>query len=435
MLNPDDAELCRRDFGLPGLALLLDPQSLAEAIQEAAPTTEIRGIRATYLRYKPGVSCLAAYGLTVDGREILIHAHACMAGDWEKYSKLTGPEEVPGLLGPGRMLWPREGIVVTAFPNDRKLKALRRLADPEGLVRVLAHLDSPEDPYRATLRVMSYKPERRLVARVETDGRPWAVLRVYTEAAYETCRRNATAFQSTGRLRLARFLGRSAWQQTLGMEFLPGRALDSMISGSEFAGPQVMAPVAEALAELHAQRDVQLGVAESSKVSGALTELATWVASICPSIAERAKRLAVALAAALIERVADLGVIHGDFYASQVLLGGDAEGRVGLLDLDEACSGEPCADLGNFSAHLESDAIRGHVPAERVGPLVEVLNTSYAAASGAPLSPRIALHTAAALFRLAPHPFRRRERGWPELTDRIVRRAEELLEVYRGTQQ
>jgi hypothetical protein len=432
MLSPDDADLCRRDPSLPGLALLLDTESLAEAVRRAAPAVEITGARATYLRYKPGLSCLAAYALDVAGREVLVHAHACTTADWEKYSKLTGPDEVPGPLGAGRLMWPAEGVLISTFPNDRKLKALRRLTDPDGLSRILSHFDPIGDPARATLTVLAYKPERRLVARVETDGQPWAVLRVCTESAYEWALQNARAFRSDGRLRVARPLGHSRWQQVLGTEFLPGQALDSLIGGHEYPGPSIVAPVSEALAELHAQRDVSVRSGDPAKAAGALADLATWVGFVCPSVAELAGALAAELASALAESPAETGATHGDFYASQVLLGADAQGRIGLLDLDEACTGERWADLGNFAAHLESDAIRGHVRAERVGPLVAALNASYSDASARALSPRVKLYTAAALFRLAPHPFRRREPDWPGLTCRIVQRANELLELYRG---
>jgi aminoglycoside phosphotransferase (APT) family kinase protein len=332
-------------------------------------------------------------------------------------------------------MWPGKGVVVTAFPNDRKLKAIRRLADAHSLGRVLARLDPAQDPSGAALGVMAYKPERRLVARVDIDGRPWAILRVYTESAYETARRNALAFQSTGRLRVARPLGRSTWQQTLGMEFLQGRTLDSVITASAYPGPQVVAPVAEALAQLHAQTAAAVRATDPSKRASTIADLAAWVAFICPDLSERANRLAADLANELATPAAETGVMHGDFYASQVLLDADPDGRVGLLDMDEACAGEPSADLGNFAAHLASDAIRGHVPPDRVGPLIRTLNASYSSASATPLSPRITLHTAAALFRLSPHPFRRREKGWPELTRRIVGRAEEMLRVYRGSRQ
>lgn len=42
--------------------------------------------------------------------------------------------------------------------------------------------------------------------------------------------------------------------------------------------------------------------------------------------------------------------LHRDFYAEQVW---DCGGRTALLDLDDARSGDPAVDLGNFLAHLE----------------------------------------------------------------------------------
>jgi len=42
--------------------------------------------------------------------------------------------------------------------------------------------------------------------------------------------------------------------------------------------------------------------------------------------------------------------VHRDFYPEQVM---DSDGATVLLDLDDACSGDPALDLGNFLAHLQ----------------------------------------------------------------------------------
>jgi Ser/Thr protein kinase RdoA (MazF antagonist) len=233
-------------------------------------------------------------------------------------------------------------------------------------------------------------------------------------------------------LQVARPLGHSRWQQALGTEFLPGETLDSRIGDDDYPGASIVAPVGEALAELHAQSGAEVRPPDPNKAAAALLELAGWIGFVCPSAAASSRALASDLVSALAQLPAEIVPTHGDFYASQVLLDGDDRGRVGLLDLDEACTGERWADLGNFAAHLESDTIRGHVPANRLRPLIEALNASYCGAAAQLLSQRVTLHTAAALFRLAPHPFRRREANWPSSTRKIVGRAAELLELYRG---
>jgi hypothetical protein len=428
MLLPPDADLCRRDPDLPGLPLLLDPDALLDLLRRTLPEANLGVIRPTYLRYKPGLACLAAFEVDVDGRQVLLHAQAYAWDAREKYSKLSGPDEVPGPLGPGHVPLPQHGIVVSVFPNDRKLHAVRRLADPADFAKFVAKLDPAIDPAETSLDVLSYKPERRLVARLLTRGRAWAVLRVYTDEAFATAYANARAFRSTSRLRVARRLGKLYWQQMLAVEHLPGRSLDEHVCGGSDVA-EVVTAVALAVADLHAQSDGRLRDTDPITAADRIAELARWVGFVCPELAEPADRLAEKLRAGLLASApaADIGAMHGDFYASQVLLGGTAE-RVAVVDFDEAARGETVADVANFIAHLAADAIRGHVSPDRIALYAGGLTEAYRQATGRPVSSRLNLHLACGLFRLLPHPFRRRERGWSELARRILCRAEESLE-------
>ena len=435
MLTPHDAELCRRDRALPGLRVLLDADTFVSLIRDACPDRAIASARPTYLRYKPGLSCLAAYTLAVEGEEVMVHAHAYAGDSREKYSKLTGPDEVVrGELGRGHMLLPEHGLVVSVFPNDRKLKALRRLATAEGLARLLYKLDPGLDVRAARLRVLSYKPERRMVARLDVNGRPRAVVRTYTEAAYEVARHNARAFASGGTLRIAGYLAKSDWQQTLALEYLEGKPLNHLICGDAYAGPSVVLRVAEALAELHAQvpNGVLLQVPRDQRRQR-LSELAEWIGFLLPDLSRRAGELACALVDGLATVALGRGFAHGDFYASQVLIeersgiGGGGGCSVAVLDLDEAREGDPYTDLASFAAHLASDAIGGHVPRDRVGPLVASFNEHYARVTRRPLPRHLPLYTAIAIFRLMPHPFRRRETDWPARTAALLDGVQETL--------
>lgn len=99
---------------------------------------------------------------------------------------------------------------------------------------------------------------------------------------------------------------------------------------------------------------------------------------------------------------------HGDFTYAQVFFDGD---RVGLVSLDNACQAEPALDLGQFLAHLRTQA-RKNPRAESVSPaleheLCERLLLEYAAAVGAGdlarLRARATLHEVASLLRVALH--------------------------------
>jgi aminoglycoside phosphotransferase (APT) family kinase protein len=118
--------------------------------------------------------------------------------------------------------------------------------------------------------------------------------------------------------------------------------------------------------------------------------------------------------------------LHGDFSANQVLVN---QREVAIIDLDWACYGDPADDLGNFIAQAERYSLRGELPPERVAALKEALLKGYALASGRPLPERIELYTAVEVFRRTRFPFRAREPDWPQRTEALLHRAEEILKT------
>jgi aminoglycoside phosphotransferase (APT) family kinase protein len=435
MLAPCDAQIVRRDHALPGLAILLDPEALAATLSQVAPAAVPLGIpRTTYLRYKPGLACLAAYETHVKGIPVTFHAQTYAPEAHEKFEKLTGPDEIPGPLGPGHIVLREHRLVVSAFPNDRKLKTLRQLAAPASLDRLLTKLLGP-DPTGwdgARVHTLAYKPERRYVGRLDVGGGgdARAVLKIYTESAYPTVRRNARAFTARGPLRVPARLGKSGWQHVLALEYLPGRVLSELLAAPDPA-TAAQAPlelVARALAELHARSSPTVRQRPPRPPHDGLAELADAVAWLLPDCARQARSLAESLIAHLsrIEVPANT-VIHGDFYAKQVLVDAADPGRIGIVDFDEVAPGDPWSDVANFVAHLESDALRGRLPCDRVKPVTSTWCDAYQAASRRAIPSHFPLYVALSLLRLAPHPFRRRESDWPGSTRAILARVAELL--------
>lgn len=145
MLSPADLALVERDPDLPGLALLLDEQALAGWL--GAP------VRLRYLRYKPGTGCVLA--LDVDGERSFVAAFAPGAAD--KLAK-TAAKAPPGALlaaDTGR-------LVIAARPAaDRDLPAVAWLQARTAQRTLLRRLLPGADIEGATLRLLSYKPQRR----------------------------------------------------------------------------------------------------------------------------------------------------------------------------------------------------------------------------------------------------------------------------------
>lgn len=424
LLSPPDRDLVRRDPGLPGLALLLDPEAFASVVRTHAAQGDLSSAALSYVRYKPTVSCLAGYELTVAGTPVHVYAKAYRLAAGGKLHKLRSQPAIPGLLGAGHILIEAQGIAVSVFPNDRRLDGLIRLADDAARPRLLRKLfPSRRGLWHGTLRTLRYNPERRYVARLRTDEGAGAVLKVYGASGFAHARDSTKALKSSTHLILPRRIGRSTRHQMLAFEWLSGRLLSEAIADVDLADLPVSV-VGAAIADLHRQHPAALPSVSRQEEALALGSLASALGMLCPHLAGRARAIARRLGAELTELPPVDGAIHGDFYAKQVLL---TDGGVAVLDLDEARRGDPAGDLGTFIAHLERDALRGTLPPERVEPVARALLEGYEDAGGRGNLDRINLYTATALFRLAPHPFRQREPDWPERIAAILGRAEAIL--------
>ena len=423
MLSAPEADLVRRDGALPGLATVLDPEALIAALASALPTADVRAASIRYVRYKPHTNCLVAYQLDLDGpesRPVAVHAKVHRLDAFEKLGKAHQRAHVPGRLGPGRVVLEDRGLVVWVFPNDLRLRTVRRLAEGNARARLLRRLfPDRRELWAGTLETLRYKPERRYVARLETAGEAQAVLKVHAAPRYQRAARSAAAFCSRAPLRVPRMLGRSDAQGIVALEWLPGRLVDAALADEALARDAVTA-VGAALAELHSQHDAPVPATRPGTDVAALLALAADLGFLCPDLARPARELAARLAARLARTGAELRPIHGDFYAEQVLL---SDAAVAIFDLDQATLGDPAADLGTFAAHLERDALDGGPLAKRVPTLRTALLEGYRAATGHPPPPGVDLRTAVGLFRLAPEPFRAREPDWPQRIAAILARA------------
>lgn len=415
MLSAPEADIVRRDSALPGLATVLDPEALVAALRSHLPP--VTAARTTYLRYKPGRSCLVAYRLDTEGGVDL-------------YAK-TGPARAPGepgcAVGPwsgpeaqGRIILRDGTVAVCFFPADHKLKALHRLADAELRRRLLRKLvPDASDLWDGTIDRLRYLPERRYVARALKCDRPFAVLKLYSEREYDLARRNVNAFRSQAPFRAARCLGMSDRRRILVHEWLIGRVLGEAVSDPE-PDIEALRPVGAALARLHAQDPPGLLPLTREVEAVTLFALSAHLGFVLPRLAARLHRLVQRLAEAIAQAPPMNRPIHGDFCASQVLLAGD---HVTILDFDRAARGNPAVDLGSFIAHLESKALRGELSASRVEPLRQAFQDGYRRAMHDSVPARVPLYTAVGLVRLAAHPIRDRDPDWPALTERLVERA------------
>jgi len=118
---------------------------------------------------------------------------------------------------------------------------------------------------------------------------------------------------------------------------------------------------------------------------------------------------------------------HNDFYDDQLIL--TPEGRIALVDFEEAGPGDPMLDVGNMLAHMDWMA--------RFNPRRERYAAYHAAFRQAALArlgwdPReLALREGFALFRLASNPVRHFRENSLEKVETLLTLALEVLEGNR----
>ncbi|MGH8501392.1 MAG: hypothetical protein ACREVE_02785, partial [Gammaproteobacteria bacterium] len=260
MLSRPDAALVKRDPAIPGLPLLLDSDRLVAKLRAHLPgAAAITGATIDYLRYKPGTNCLAAYRLDIDGVTLSAHAIAYRPDLRDKLNKARQRVPLVSMLGPGGVVLDGHAASVALFPNDGRLKSLRRLGNSNDRNRLLRKLmpDRPEF-WDGALHLLRYKPRRRYVAKLSTEDGTQATLKLYTKHDYPAARTNADALTAWRGLNVARSLGHSARHRLLAFEWLAGRPLSETFVGAQPDDAAVLARVGATLAVLHAQHPAGL---------------------------------------------------------------------------------------------------------------------------------------------------------------------------------
>lgn len=422
MLSKPDRQVVQRDTELPGLALLLDTDRLRERLRHVWPRMRIEQIVCTYLRYKPGINCLAGYVARTQAGDVPIYAKARTRQGHSQGHRESRP--TPRSQATGALVLDDDFVTLRRFPDDRKLRGLARLLSPAQRTSFLRKLVPEASEFRATAPLtLRYKPERRYVAQLSGPAGPRALIKLYDQFAFTNAQRGSRAFRTREFLVVAQRLGRSRRHCAIVSEWLAGDGLEGVLASPDFKPDQVR-DVGSALAELHGQACAELErITPECQAVQTLTA-AGAVAHLCPDLAPRVRDLALRVAAELLENPAGSTPIHGDFSADQVLLGTDG---IGIIDLDRAGQGDPAADFGSCIARLESQSLASALPRGIVGVVAEHLVDGYCRQTRGSPPPGIDLHRAAALLRLAPHPFRERQAHWDERIEGIVVAAERAL--------
>lgn len=397
MLSPGDAALAARDRELPVLGLALDPEAVRSALGEAFPDLVVAALEAAYVRYKVGTNVLVAWDVTTGtgSERITIKGFAG--------SPLRGRPVRDSRRAHLAVLW-NGAARAMRLPLDLEMPALRSL---------LSH------PRRAGLRdvrVLHYRPERRLVARALL-GDLEVLVKVYRPGDYAAARERAGTVPASGACFRSQELVVSLPELSANVyRWLPGESLDTVEGPAALAGARA---AGAALAGLHRLSAPPSWPARQS-VAESLREACEAISILDPGLCEPVRQLAGDLMATKPAPRAPRAV-HGDFAAKQVVLGAG----VNFIDFDEAHAGDPEEDIGSFLAHAHRGALQGKTGAV---PSTGAFLQGYEAVAGPTDSGRVRRELAIALLKLAPEPFRYRWPDWPAAAARLVERAREAAD-------
>jgi len=401
----------------------LDPARLSGIIREhmsrVDPTIQVGPAQIAYVRHKPEVSTLVGFELELarDGERLEQYYTATHYAHRDEARRVLAKWQtrrpLPVRFGDPVFADATQQTVLCAFPNDAALAGLKIAVDPAKLRHVVDRVLLPEGEHarakKLRIQRVTYKPERRFVARLVAGSREVATLarrsrtvymRVYADQTGELCR--AVSEQLAGRFDFVpRPLGHDLPTRIYFQEERAGPALAELL-GTDRA-LQLAQDAGRKLRRLHTSglelprrigpRDL---IARLERTARDLADLDRELGAEAARQVSRLKEHAPGEGAAC--------TVHGDFHHGQIVA---TEGGAVLLDFDEAGQGAPELDLGNFLAHGEARQRRHLGQDLGLDPVREHLLAGY----DAPL-PDLGWYRSAALILLAARPFRELAPDW-----------------------
>lgn len=425
--NANDAavDLVRRDRNIPGLGLLLDPSRLLTELSGKLDCVQVDDIKLAYLRYKPGMNCLARYELSAAGRTINIYAKAHGKDAASKMAKSMERTAIDGALGPGRMVLEDLQIILSVFPNDAKLTSLKCLSDAEYRQRLFGRLFEPGSGWQESTfgQILNYKPERRCVVRLTRPDGESALVKFYSRNGYSTARTVSRKLSEGRDGFYPSTVGRSKKHAVVAYLWQPGTTLRQLHSEGNLTVAD-LAAVAESLAELHVSGRGGLSRLRRHEQAARLRALAQQTGIQLPQLRKRATFMARQLAQWRASQARVKRPVHGDFYDKQVII---SAGKARLIDLDAVRLDDPLLDLGSYIAHLERPAENAGMSRIGIDLQKDTLLNRYAELSGSICEKQLNNYIALGLFELIHQPFRDWAQDWPAQTEQLLHRVETLF--------
>ncbi len=239
------------------------------------------------------------------------------------------------------------------YPEDSLLPGLNDAARPETALKLLNRYVLSVRARRASVELIRYRPASRAVLR-HSVGRTRFFARVMRPNAVAPLLAAQKLIGQSGFV-LPRLAGYWAEGGVVWLSEIPGRNLRQRIQTGRLPDPS---PLLDGLQSLWNAPEVPDG-ARAFNLSGAYRRAKrSFTHNIrdgepaLRSLNEAAKSLDP-----FVRSWRPTGIAHNDFYDDQMLVLRD--GRIALVDFEEAGPGDPMLDVGNFLAHLRWAACFG----------------------------------------------------------------------------
>ncbi len=378
-----------------------------------------------------GAAGLRVFGLEVtrsDGSVILGYVRFLGLEREEEVLRETGPRAVTTPAGPGVRALPGGGLLFL-FPNDRKLRRLDRVLDLRRLKRDLATAALRTDGEwrmrgrRSSVAIIRYKPERRLVARMDaalirddTGERAQAgvILRYFAD------RRGAGLFEVlSGRTKdpigefLPRPIGHAIGGRVYVEEQVPGTELATALNGDAHA--PVLLRVLQALRASSPKNMPR--ISPGATVGRALDALA-MLREASPRLASATARLEERILSSIPGDYKPV-LVHGDLHLHQLLASSTGD-RHWLVDFERAGAGHPAQDAASLCAHL--DALAQRSP-EQAGTAEVLMDAILEDVGRHGHLEAMAFHRLCALVDQALLPLRRQDADWESVSTGLLEAA------------
>ena len=448
MLPPSltaDRDIVRRDPSLPGLGLLLDDEALLDCLQQRLPDAGIAALQVEYLRYKPASSCLARLRITrTDGTMLPAFARVLPQGsrDWGWQSRRMNKRHRLGVPLSAHAI-DDALLLVARIEHDRRITALPSLlatqhtAEEEATLAAFAAtlpagslqpLPLRLSPQLRTLGLLlggsgnglfgclplRYKPERRLVAQLLRDGEPVGLLRATTAQEHAGTAAGARLADALGG---ASLLAIDPRHHCVVSSWLPGAGLTPAD-----ASRTTLQELGALLHELHHARSAAMPsrLRNRQQDMAAVRQAVDAIGVLQPALADDARLLLRQLTHALSVASWQPRLTHGDMSLEHVIRAPD--GRLQVIDWDNAALGDPMQDGGSLLARLAVDTLS--MPA---GQCLDIAGAMTALADGYGLDSQelkqLGWHVVGGMLRLMPEGFRTRQPDWPLRMKDIMQQA------------